>query len=241
MVHVQAGHEFWVIDLGSSNGTYLNGRRITQPTRLANKDKLELGGQVFTFHHPQTELASDPCLTTTEKTIQDIKSVACWLLVADMESSTQFIQAMKQEEALRLTARWLSRCKQLIEERSGTVNKFLGDGFLAYWPDRGQTAGAVVQALQALKLLQDEAQPRFRVVAHYGKVFVGGGVSLGEESLLGNEVNYVFRMEKLAASIGAARLLSATAEEGLRPLLATRSEGEHPLASFEGQFAFFSF
>ena len=31
------------------------------------------------------------------------------------------------------------------------------------------------------------------MVLHYGKVFVGGAASLGEESLLGNEVNPVIR------------------------------------------------
>jgi adenylate cyclase len=241
MVHAQGPEEFWLIDLGSSNGTYLNGRRVTQPCRLAEQDRLELGGQCFIFRQPKGTGSTDSGPRTTEKTIQDIKAANCWLLVADMEASTQFIQAATPEEGLRVTGTWLSRCKQLVEERGGTINKFLGDGFLAYWREQESTAPAVVQAVQQLKKLQGEAQPRFRVVLHYGKVLMGGSASLGEESLLGHDVNFVFRMEKLAGSIGAACLLSEPARDQLRSLLPTTEETRRGLPGFEGEFLFFAF
>jgi adenylate cyclase len=241
MVHAQGEDEYWLIDLGSSNGTYVNGRRISHPCRLADRDRIELGAQCFTFRHPKATPLTDAALTTTDKTVQDIKAVQCWLVVADIEASTRFIKSAAPEEGLRITGRWLSRCKQLIEERGGVINKFLGDGFLAYWPERGQAAGAVTQAARELKRIQQEAEPRFRVVVHVGKVFVGGGASLGEESLLGNEVNFVFRMEKLAGSLGVPCLLSEAASNQLQTLLPTEEAGRHALPGFDGQFKFFSF
>jgi len=40
-----------------------------------------------------------------------------------------------------------------------------------------------------------QAEPlTFRFVLHRGKVYLGGAASLGEESLSGPEVNFVFRM-----------------------------------------------
>jgi len=36
-------------DLGSANGTYLNGVLISQPTRLKNQDKIAIGDTVFLF------------------------------------------------------------------------------------------------------------------------------------------------------------------------------------------------
>src|SRR6185436_16982756 len=59
MVHAQGENDFWVIDLGSSNGTYVNGRRIPQPSRLADKDRLEIGGHTFTFRHPSSMPQTD--------------------------------------------------------------------------------------------------------------------------------------------------------------------------------------
>jgi two-component system cell cycle response regulator len=40
---------FFVEDLGSRNGTYLNGMRVDAPTALVDGDKLEVGGNVLRF------------------------------------------------------------------------------------------------------------------------------------------------------------------------------------------------
>jgi pSer/pThr/pTyr-binding forkhead associated (FHA) protein len=37
-------------DLGSKNGTYLNGNRITTPRCLSDGNEVRLGGIVLTFH-----------------------------------------------------------------------------------------------------------------------------------------------------------------------------------------------
>jgi adenylate cyclase len=239
LIHAQERNEYWLVDLGSSNGTYLNGRRVTQPTRLRDQDRIAVSSFYFTFHQPAEQRDSEP--TSSDKTIHDIKSAQCWLLVADIEGSTQFSQALALEEWPVLTGRWLAECKQLIEECGGCINKFLGDGFFAYWEAREKTAAPVLRALQALRRLQDDARPPFRVVLHHGQVLMGGGGSLGEESLLGKEVNFVFRMEKLASSLGEPRLLSELAASQLQAHLPGVEIGRHTLAGFDGDFLFFKF
>jgi adenylate cyclase len=241
MIQTQGQEEFWLIDLGSSNGTYLNGRRITQPRPLTDKDRVEVGDHAFTFRHPKMVRPSETPQAGSEKTIQDIKTVPCWLLVADIESSTQILTALPADDGLRITANWLAACKQIIDDNAGAINKFLGDGFFAYWPERSNVVTSVARALQSLKKLQAVAQPRFRVVVHCGKVFVGGGASLGEESLMGNEVHTVFRMEKLARSLGCSNLVSEAANAQIQPHLPTHDEGRHTLQGFDGDFLFYSF
>ena len=59
LVHKQDESEYWVIDLGSGNGTYLNGRRVTLPTRLADGDRLALGDHMVTFR--QISVRHRPC------------------------------------------------------------------------------------------------------------------------------------------------------------------------------------
>ncbi|MCI0744125.1 MAG: adenylate/guanylate cyclase domain-containing protein [Verrucomicrobia subdivision 3 bacterium] len=239
MVHTQGEHEFWLVDLGSANGTYLNGRRLTQPCRLSDRDQIRIGSHSFSFHNPKTTRPTS--LEHAEKTIQEIKTLPCWLLVADIESSTQFTQRLPPEEAPRITGRWLSDCKQVIDDNAGAINKFLGDGFLAYWHAGEEAAPSVAKALKALHRMQDQAVPRFRVVLHHGKVFVGGGGSMGEESLMGNEVNFVFRMEKMAGAAGAPRLMSAPAEALMKTHVKIGQELRQTLPSFEGEFSFYPF
>jgi adenylate cyclase len=239
MVHVQGKHEFWLVDLGSSNGTYLNGRRISQPCQLTDQDRVEIGSGRLQFCHPQFPPESRSAPTDAEKTIQDVRPADCWLLVADMEGSTQFIKKLPPEEAPRVTGLWLSTCKSIIENHGGTLNKFLGDGFFAYWPSKGTMADAVAAAVIALRQLQEKESPRFRIVLHYGQVYVGGGASLGEESLLGKEVNFVFRMEKVAAASGLSFMVSQPARDLIYQQISLRKAGPKPVPGFEGEFPFF--
>ena len=128
-----------------------------------------------------------------------------------------------------MTGRWLAACKQIVDDNGGTINKFLGDGFFAYWPAReAGIAADVARALTALRSLQAADAPRFRLVLHLGKVCFGGA-SLGEESLMGAEVNFVFRMEKLASGIGRSFLVSEPAAGDLRPHFPMQDEGRHPV------------
>jgi adenylate cyclase len=244
LVQGQDETEFWLIDLGSANGTYLNGRRVHQPCRLSNGDRIGVAEFTFVFHGPAARESLTPALSSadaTDATVHAVRTFTCWLLVADMEGSTQMLRKLPAEEAPRVTGRWLAACRRILAEQHGTINKFLGDGFLGYWPAGPECSAWVARALQALKKLQEDGPTQFRVVLHYGRVSAGGAASLGEESLSGNEVNFVFRLEKVAASIGEFRLLSEPARDGLGPLLAATPAGPHTVPGFEGEFAFFTF
>lgn len=139
-----------------------------------------------------------------------------------------------------MTGKWLLDCKQLIEDRAGTINKFLGDGFFAYWLDEeGNKGPEIARTMAALRTMQQKSEPPFRVVVHYGKVFLGGGGSMGEESLMGNEVNFIFRIEKVASNLGQPVLVSEVATRLLTKEIALTDEGSHPVPSFDGEFKFF--
>jgi len=71
-------------------------------------------------------------------------------------------------------------------------------------------------------------------------VFVGG-TSMGEENLSGREVNFIFRMEKVAANISTPRLLSEPAANLLMAHFACAEAGEHPVPGFDGKFLFRQF
>ena len=63
---------------------------------------------------------------------------------------------------------------------------------------------------------------------------------MGEESLMGGEVNLIFRLEKLAGSLGEPCCVSEAANAKLGGLIATRSLGEFELKGFEEKCAFFA-
>jgi adenylate cyclase len=239
LINVQNVGEFWLIDLGSSNGTFLNKRRVHQPVQLCDQDQIAIGDTIFTFRQPM-EISEAFRSTFAERTIREIENVPCWLLVADIENFTPLSRSLTSDRLATLIGGWVAACKEIIEAHQGMIDKYLGDGFLAYWRDDENIAKDVAVAIEHLKQAQARNEPRFRLAIHYGLVAIGGMPSMGEESLMGKEVNFVFRMEKLAGSLGISVLTSAVVESKLGALIKSEPAGAHELKGFEGKHEFFS-
>ena len=242
MIQRQGEGEYWLVDMGSSNGTYLDGRRLVQATRLMDGSRITLGSAEYRFRQTQSEADRQETKavgeTTLEGTMFDVRPVNCWLLVADIIGSTRLVSALPPGELPILTGRWVKTCRKLIEAGGGRINQFMGDGFFAYWRDQPGKEAALVECVHALRELQSSAPPPFRFVLHLAPV-VFGGVAIGEEERIsGGDVHFVFRMEKLAGQLTTTCLFSEQAAERLRPLIPLRDLGMHSLHGFETRYAF---
>jgi adenylate cyclase len=239
LIHLQNIGELWLIDFGSSNGTFLNKRRIHRPIRLTDGDQITIGDQVFKLRQP---IAISPEYKTEimQQTFREIEDILCWLLVTDLRAFTPLSRQMQSEDLDLLLGAWIFSCKEIIENQHGIINKYLGDGFLAYWPEAETSPQEILTVISALKELQRQESPAFRIVMHFGPVAIGGVASMGEESLMGGEVNLVFRLEKLAGSLGERCCISEPVHAKLHELVAARSLGEFELKGFEGKCAFFA-
>ena len=233
LIQAQQESEYWLVDFGSCNGTYLNQRRIVQPTRLKAGDQVRIGSRDYRFHQVQhPELLSNPGVAA-EQTVFDVRLTQSWLLVADIIGSTGLVTRLPPDQLPLVTGKWLASCRDIIESCEGRINQFMGDGFFAYWRDHPGREADVVQAMTSLRQLQLQALPPFRIVIHFAPV-VFGGVAIGEEERIsGGDVHYVFRMEKLAGQLKIPCLLSDAAQVRLAALLPTRDVGDHLLPGFQ--------
>src|ERR1039458_2651178 len=96
MIHEQDG-EFWVVDLGSTNGIQINGERVTHPVQLRAGDHMQMPGTSFTFRQvaepvPPAKKRRAPPLTQNRRTVADIRVAKCWILLADLQGFTQMSQ-----------------------------------------------------------------------------------------------------------------------------------------------------
>jgi adenylate cyclase len=239
LIQLQNIGEFWLVDLGSSNGTFLNKRRVHQPVRLHDGDEIVIGGRRFVFREPK-EISPEYQTTIAERTLQEIENLPCWLVVLDIVDFTTLSRSLVSERLAALIGGWFATCKDILEEHAGTINKYLGDGILAYWHENDTTPENVAATIDALRKAQALEGPRFRFVVHFGLVAIGGVASLGEESLMGAEVNLAFRLETLAASLGEACGLSDAARIKLEGLISARSVGEFEVKGFTRKRAFFA-
>jgi adenylate cyclase len=130
LINAQNIGEFWLIDLGSSNGTFLNKRRVHHPTRLSDRDQIVIGDNAFVFRQP-LDIAKENQTTFAERTIREIENVPCWLLVADIENFTPLSRSLNSDQLAVLIGGWVATCKDIIEAQEGLIDKYLGDGLLA--------------------------------------------------------------------------------------------------------------
>jgi adenylate cyclase len=237
LIHTQDQNAYWLVDFGSSNGTSINGRRVAQPTRLQNGDRVEIASVTLSFCQARARTTVAKSQMTAASTSHETRQSTCWLLFADIVSSTQLIKQFPEEEVPVVIGKWMLECKQIIEGNDGRINKYLGDGIFAFWTAAEATGEKVASALNDLRRLQAVSNLSFRLALHHGIVSIGGAPFRAEE-LMGRAVTFLFRMEKLGAKLQTPCLLSASARKNLN-LSAARDLGEHSLGGFDGDFCFY--
>ena len=219
MIHEQDG-EFWIVDLGSTNGIQVNGERVTHPVRLRNGDTIQMPGTEFKFHQEMKveskEARRAPPLSHNHLTVADIQLMKCWILVADLQGFTKMSQQIAPEDLAPLVGQWMAHCQEIVQNHKGVLAKFLGDGFLAYWTDRDEKAGAIAAACLDLQRLQESGAPPFRIMVHYGTISFGGHSPDASHTMIGQELNFAFRLEKVAARLNISWIFSDVAAKRLQ-------------------------
>ncbi|MCX6953664.1 MAG: FHA domain-containing protein, partial [Verrucomicrobia bacterium] len=124
--------EYWLADLGSTNGTLLNGRRVTIPCRLKSGDGIRIADEQFVFKMdftafgPAAEIEAMP-------TVAVRASQRCWFLMVDIKRYTSLATQLDTDVLAQKVGTWLRQCRDIIESEGGVVDKFLGDAIFAYW------------------------------------------------------------------------------------------------------------
>jgi adenylate cyclase len=201
LIHRQNQTEFWLVDLGSRNGTYRNGSRVKQPVQLRHGDKIEVGSVKFKFGAEESELASAGAMSQAlAETMPTRRASNVWLLVVDVQNFTGMSQSLPADELARQLGSWLLQCSDVVDGTGGCVDKYVGDGFLAYWDRSGVAPKQFASALQKLTNLQTSGSLKFRWTLHHASLQLGTA-HIGNDSLVGKEINFAYRLEKIAATL----------------------------------------
>lgn len=220
MIRKQDGG-FHLFDLGSFNGSYLNGARVTAARQLKTGDVLTFAEHEFTFRQTGREMGEEEFHNLGGSTTALIRSTPVIILVSDIKGFATLSEEIEADDLAQIIGSWYSECESIISEEGGTVDKFIGDSVLAYWTSV-ESATLMSAVRTAQKLLSrcesiyrnrpdvfDSIERRFEigVAIHTGKVAYGG-MSQGEFTLLGDPVNLTFRLENLTRDFENNVLLS---------------------------------
>lgn len=212
----------YLLDLGSSNGTFVNGRRVTIPVALKNGDLINVGSAAMEYFAD----AATPAGSTSAdiRTVVDFQSQKVTILVADIRNYTSISEKMPPKELSMLMGSWFKEAATLIDQHGGTVDKFIGDCVMAYWV-KTHTADNVDYILQPLKAalsltsLAEIFSERFHeklpvvdfrigVGLHTGEAVIGNVGTEGRRDFtaMGDNVNTAFRLESMTKITGKAIL-----------------------------------
>lgn len=180
------------------------------------------------------------------------KLVVC-VLFSDIRGFTSLSEHLPAEAVVALLNRYFARMTQVVHRHDGTVDKFIGDGLMAFFgapnllenPARHAFAAAramlpALEQLNAELAAEGRAPLAIGVGLHLGEAVIGhiGSAERNAYTAIGDTVNTASRLESLSKELGypvlcseaVARALGDAA--GLDPLGHQALKGRSPMAVF---------
>jgi adenylate cyclase len=245
IIRCHNAYEYQIMDLGSRNGTFVDGRRVIMPITLRHGSVIRISGNELHFEQVEdapAESGYDMTLAAgTDTGIEESCDVA--IMVCDIRGFSTMSEKLPEEVIARTLGEWFRTAGNLVQQSGGTIDKFIGDAILAYW-NKADAAGEEARAAFTIgkKLLTladtmrwplDDAPPfRIAVALHHGTVTCGniGLVAQRDATIIGDAVNTAFRMESIMKPMGQPLVLSADFLESLGdPAERYADLGEHQL------------
>ncbi|MDF1579119.1 MAG: adenylate/guanylate cyclase domain-containing protein [Desulfurivibrionaceae bacterium] len=203
---------FHIMDLGSSNGTYLNSKRIHSPAILNNGDLVTLGKTTIRFHQfiENTDQKFDRSELTLDMTVAYIQKEIVTILVCDIHEFTRLSEKLGNNHISKLLQFWTKKVGAIINEHDGLVDKFIGDAVMATWTGGPVGRGARNALRTALEISQatrkiGESVPEIKTPLSIGAAINTGEAMLGnmgltghrDSTVIGDVVNVAFRLEAM--------------------------------------------
>lgn len=162
------------------------------------------------------------------------------VLVADMAGYTRLTASSTLEDSARLTTEFLEAITPAVLDSGGTLDRYTGDGLIAFWGaplaradhaqcaiDAAQAMLAAVQRLNRARQARGEPALSMRAGIESGEALVGdlGSSKRGVYTAVGTCINLASRLQDLARDIGEVVVVGPQAQARMHARL--RPVGQH--------------
>ncbi|MCO4745906.1 MAG: response regulator [Proteobacteria bacterium] len=152
------------------------------------------------------------------------------VMFSDIRSYTPLAESLGPEQTFALLGDYYQRIGPIVHAHGGYVCQYLGDGFMASFPDPVQAVRSAIAQQQALDTMNAErtaeGQPPIRtgIGLNTGPVTLGiiGDEQRFNTSIVGDTVNLAARMEGLSKFYGVRITISGSTRDALGDRFALR-------------------
>jgi adenylate cyclase len=205
---------YYLVDVGSTNGTFLNHKKISVPTPLENSDLIQLGNVQLVFNTKNEEEEDDRTLLSNDEYI--VNSI---VLVSDIKGYTNFSESVPINVVKKFMENWIKEITNIVKSQGGFVDNILGDCLYARWDknvDKENLKNTVKCVILISKLTKDLSETLLSSYTNHdlkiGAAIHVGEVILGDNSFLpsgiSDTVNTTFRLESLTREFKVDLILS---------------------------------
>ena len=224
--------KYYLTDLGSLNGTVLNGGRIAGRVRLSDGDRIQIGPETITFRLPAAPggytMSAVVGASTRVLTVTQFITV----LVADIRGYTGLTLRLGEDRLSQIMSTFFRDAGALLAEHGASAQKYIGDAVMALWTHGEQQPTAVdllVVLDAAVRLFSAAASLHTRfeldepirigagINTGIGTVGNLGSVAAADYTALGDAVNKAFRLESATKLVNTDLLVGWMTYQCLKP------------------------
>ncbi len=238
MLQGMVNGEFYLIDLGSRNGTFLNGRRVSVPVTLHDGDRITFGQTELQFFCPPSSAGTEAQASQLAPPNRDLTATAMLhvrrlisVMVVDIRDFTVMTRQIDERILSEAIGTWFRRAGEIISQYDSWVDKYIGDAVMAVWihdPDHDIQA----DMLDLMRAVSDLATMTSQLHQQFPLPFplrIGAGVNTGyamvgnagsgthpDYTALGDTVNAAFRLENATKALAIDLAMGETTYECLQ-------------------------
>ncbi|MDR3718031.1 MAG: adenylate/guanylate cyclase domain-containing protein [Bryobacteraceae bacterium] len=203
--------EYYLTDLGSRNGTVLNGRLVVSPAALKNGDVIRLGGCELRFVQEEDWVQPPPeDYTQEEKTTALLDLRLITVLVMDIRGFTALSRELGESRTSEMMGTVFRAAGLALAASGSYAQKYIGDAVMSIWVHDGARPSladlqSVFRALCSLARIVEDMQRdfflpapvRFGAGLNCGVAGLGnmGSAARADHTAMGECVNKAFRLE----------------------------------------------
>jgi adenylate cyclase len=209
---------FLLIDLGSRNGTFVNGRRVGIPVTLHSGELVTFGKTNVEFYCPRRDRTTiTDAYSSDHDTMVLHERRLTSVMVVDMRNFTTLTRQLDEQVLSSLIGNWFRYSGEIIRNAGSWVDKYIGDAVMAIWfhGENEVTKADVVKIFQAVNDLNKMTKKLSKQYPVPFELNIGAGINTGysmvgntgsgdhpDYTAIGDTVNAAFRLESATKELG---------------------------------------